>query len=361
MRGRNYGSGPIAGGNINGNMQMVKTAVVILNWNGIRYLKMFLANVIRHTADEETELYVADNGSTDGSPEWITLNFKSVRLIRLEKNHGFADGYNLALRQISARYFVLLNSDIEVTEGWLKPLIRYMDNNPDAASCQPKILSYNRKDHFEYAGAAGGFIDKMGYPLCRGRILFEVEKDTGQYDSQVDIFWSTGACMVVRSDAWERCGGFDPDFFAHMEEIDLCWRFHKSGYRVSFVPLSAIYHVGGGALPYNSPFKTYLNFRNSLFLLYKNLPDEHFKSIIFKRKILDGIAALFFLIKGQFSSSWSVLKAHIDYYRSTGNLKKKRSAVKLLGENDPGGLILNNCVIFEFYIRKHRTFRSLNT
>ncbi len=178
-----------------------------------------------------------------------------------------------------------------------------MDKNPDVASCQPKILSYNRKDHFEYAGAAGGFIDRYGYPLCRGRILYEVEKDTGQYDSQTDIFWSTGACMIVRSDAWKKCGGFDADFFAHMEEIDLCWRFHKAGYRVSYIPESAVYHVGGGALPYNSPFKTYLNFRNSLFLLYKNLPDEKLaQTIMFNRKILDGIAALFFLFKGQFRS-----------------------------------------------------------
>jgi len=281
------------------------------------------------------------------------------RLILLCKNYGFVGGYNLALNQSDARYYGLLNSVIEVTGGWLQPLVRHMDSNPDVASCQPKVLSYQRKDHFEYAGAAGGFIDKLGYPLCRGRILYEVEKDTGQYDSQADVFWSTGACMIVRSDAWVKCGGFDADFFAHMEEIDLCWRFHRSGYRVSYLPQSVIYHVGGGALPYNSPFKTYLNFRNSLFLLYKNLPDEKLAQTLLVRKMLDGVAALFFLFKGQFRSSWSVFKAHIDYYRNSCKLREKRKAVRMLGTNESSGLLLNKSVVFEFYIRKHRTFRSL--
>lgn len=340
---------------------MVNTAVVILNWNGLKYLKMFLANVISNTADDGIEIYVADNGSTDGSPEWIAKNFNNIRLIRFEKNHGFASGYNLALEQIDAHYFVLLNSDIEVTGGWLKPLISYMDCNPDVASCQPKILSYNRRDYFEYAGAAGGFLDKFGYPLCRGRILSEVEKDTGQYNFQSDIFWSTGACMIVRSEVWKNCGGFDSDFFAHMEEIDLCWRFHKAGYRVSFVPHAVVYHIGGGTLSYNSPFKTYLNFRNSLFLLYKNLPDKEIKKILFLRTILDGIAAVFFLVKGQFRSSWAVLKAHIDYYRERDNLKKKRMMVKMLEKRETEGLLLNKCVVFEFYIKKRKTFNSIKS
>jgi len=340
---------------------MVKTAVVILNWNGIEYLRMFLAKVIDNTVSSETVIYVADNGSTDGSPEWVASNHKDVRLIRLDKNYGFAGGYNLALTQIEARYYVLLNSDIEVTEGWLPPLVNHMDSNPDVASCQPKLRSFHRRDHFEYAGAAGGFIDKLGYPLCRGRILFEVEKDTGQYDTQTDIFWSTGACMIVRADAWIKCGGFDADFFAHMEEIDLCWRFHKSGYKVSYVPGSVVYHVGGGVLPYDSPFKTYLNFRNSLYLLYKNLPEAKLTGTLFIRKILDGIATLFFIIKGQFRSAWSVWKSHVDYYRHSDRLREKRKAVKMLGSNEPAGLILNKCVIFEFYIRNHRTFGSLKT
>ena len=340
---------------------MVKTAVVILNWNGIRYLKMFLDVVRRYSSDVETELYVADNGSTDGSSEWIAENFEDVKLIRFDKNFGFAGGYNRALEKIDAKYYVLLNSDIEVTSGWLQPLLNYMEENQDAASCQPKILSYRQKDHFEYAGAAGGFIDRLGYPLCRGRILTHVEKDSGQYNSQGDIFWSTGACMMVRSDAWKKSGGFDPDFFAHMEEIDLCWRFHRMGYRVCYIPGSKVYHVGGGALPYNSPFKTYLNFRNSLYLLYKNLPDKEFTWIMFIRKILDGIAALFFLIKGQFSSTAAVWKAHRDYYKHHEKLREKRKLIKITGEYKSTEMILNKFVVFEFYIKGHKTFKSLKT
>ncbi len=338
---------------------MVKTALVILNWNGLKYLKMFLAGVVKHTSRPDTHIYVADNGSTDGSCEWIASEFGDVRLIRFDNNHGFAEGYNLALSQIDAQYYVLLNSDIEVTSGWLNHLVDYMDNNPDVASCQPKILSYNKRDHFEYAGAAGGFLDKYGYPLCRGRILFEIEKDTGQYDSAADIFWSTGACMIVRSSAWQKCGGFDPAFFAHMEEIDLCWRFHKAGYRVSFMPGPVVYHVGGGALPYDSPYKTYLNFRNSLYLLYKNLPDKNLKNILFKRKVLDGIAAAWFFLKGQFSSSLAVLKAHIHYYRSMVELKKKRIAVKEMSQREPEVLLLNKFLVYEFFFKKKRTYKTL--
>jgi GT2 family glycosyltransferase len=276
---------------------MIKTAVVILNWNGLTYLKMFLGTVVKNTADNNTVIFVADNGSTDGSSEWIAENFSEVTLINLDKNYGFAGGYNLALQQIEAEYFVLLNSDIEVTEGWLKPLINHLELNPDVASCQPKILSFDRRDHFEYAGAAGGFIDKYGYPFCRGRIFNNIEKDNGQYNTTEDIFWSSGACMAVRSEAWKKCDGFDADFFAHMEEVDLCWRFSKAGFRVTCLPDSIVYHVGGGALPYNSPFKTYLNFRNGLFLLYKNLPDENFRKILLIRRILDGVAACLFIVR----------------------------------------------------------------
>jgi hypothetical protein len=340
---------------------MIKTAVVILNWNGLNFLKMFLGNAVSKSVSTDTVLIVADNGSEDGSCEWIEQNHKDVGIIRLDKNHGFAGGYNLALNQIEARYFVLLNSDIEVTEGWLPPLIRFMDDNPDVASCQPKILSYNKRDHFEYAGAAGGFIDKFGYPLCRGRILSKVEIDEGQYDSLIDIFWSSGACMAVRSEAWKKCGGFDADFFAHMEEIDLCWRFHRSGYRVSFIPQSSVYHVGGGALPYNSPFKTYLNFRNSIYLLYKNLPDRNFSAIMFLRKILDGVASLFFLLKGDAKSFMAVWKAHKDVRMCKNQLIEKRELVKSLGNNEDSGLILNKSVVFEFYIKGHKTFKSMTT
>lgn len=338
---------------------MTKTAVIILNWNGIGFLKKFLPSVVNFSINMNTEVYIADNGSTDGSAEWITDTFSELKLIKLERNFGFSAGYNRAIEQIDAQYYVLLNSDIEVTPGWIEPLISCLDENPDVASCQPKILSYNRKDHFEYAGAAGGFIDKYGYPLCRGRVITEVEKDTGQYDNPTDIFWSTGACMAVRSEAWRKCGGFDPEFFAHMEEIDLCWRFHRAGYRVRFVPGSVVYHVGGGALPYNSPFKTFLNFRNSLFLLYKNLPEKNFRKKMFIRMVLDGIAAVFFLIKGQFRSVVSVWNAHMGFYKRLKKLKAEREIIKTLGCNEPEGLILNKCIVFEFYIKGRRTFQGL--
>jgi GT2 family glycosyltransferase len=339
---------------------MPETAVVILNWNGIGYLQKFLPDVIKFTADDETIVCVADNGSTDGSVEWIASNHPDVKIIELGSNYGFAGGYNMALSRISAKYYVLLNSDIEVTDGWLKPLKEFMDQNPDVASCQPKVLSYDRKEYFEHAGAGGCYIDKYGYPFCRGRIFHRTEKDTGQYDSGADVFWSSGACMIVRSDAWEKCGGFDDTFFAHMEEIDLCWRFHRAGYRVCYLPSSAVYHIGGGSLSYSSPFKTYLNFRNSLFLLYKNLPDSKLRSILFKRKLLDGVAAIFFLAKGSFSSGWAVLKAHTDYYKSLKHLKEKRSDVKKLGEAFYFAPILNKSIVFEFYVKGNKTYGSLH-
>jgi GT2 family glycosyltransferase len=311
--------------------------------------------------NNETLICVADNGSTDGSPEWVAEYFKEVKLIKLDKNHGFAGGYNLAIDQLDAEYFVLLNSDIEVTDGWLQPLVSLMDSDPDVASCQPKILSYNQRDHFEHAGAAGCFIDKYGYPFCRGRIFNKVEKDTGQYDSPIDVFWSSGACMIVRSDAWKRCNGFDAAFFAHMEEIDLCWRFYNAGYRVCYLPRPVVYHIGGGSLPYNSPFKTYLNFRNSLFLLYKNLPDDKLRSVMFKRRLLDGLAALFFLVKGSFRSVKSVWNAHIDYYKSLDELKVKREAVKKLEMPRFQKPVLNKSVVFEFYIKGNKTYNSLKS
>jgi GT2 family glycosyltransferase len=340
---------------------MYKTVIVILNWNGIGYLKMFLGIVVKYSMDHETIVCVADNGSTDESSEWLTADYKDVKLIKLDKNYGFAGGYNLALEQLDARYFVLLNSDIEVTEGWLKPLVSFMDNNPDVASCQPKILSYFNKDHFEYAGAAGSFIDRYGYPFCRGRIFDYVEQDTGQYDSQIDIFWSSGACMIVSSEAWKKCGGFDAGFFAHMEEIDLCWRFSKAGYRVSFIPGSVVYHVGGGSLPYNSPFKTYLNFRNSLYILYKNLPDNKLHKVLFVRKLLDGVAAIIFLLKGNLGSFRAVWKAHMDYYRNIRGLRVKRKTVKKLEVINTSTRILNKSIVFEFYVKGRKTFNSLKT
>jgi len=339
---------------------MIKTAVVILNWNGIGWLQKFLETAVRFSKRSDTELYLADNGSTDGSAEWVSQNFSDVRIIRFDSNHGFAGGYNLALKQIDARYFILLNSDAEVTEGWLDPMIKHLDQNPDVAACQPKIRSYLTRDHFEYAGAAGGFIDKFGYTFCRGRIFEHVEKDNGQYDNETDIFWSSGACMMIRSEAWEKCGGFDGNFFAHMEEVDLCWRFHLSGYRVSFIPGSTVYHAGGGALPYDSKLKTYLNFRNNLYLLYKNLPDKNLHRTIFIRKILDGVAAIVFIFRGRPGNAKSVWKAHIDYYKNLKSLKAGRRSVKNLTINKSEGLMVNKSIVFRFYIKGQKTFSSLN-
>lgn len=338
---------------------MVKTAIVILNWNGLDFLKKFLGTVIKYSASSDTDVYIADNGSTDGSIEWVIQNFISVKILTLGSNHGFAGGYNIALEQINATYFLLLNSDIEVTEGWLQPLVSFMEMNPDVASCQPKILSYDHRDHFEHAGAAGCYIDKYGFPFCRGRIFYNIEKDTGQYDTRADVFWSSGACMIVRAEAWKKSGGFDASFFAHMEEIDLCWRFNKAGYRVCYIPESVIYHVGGGSLPYTSPFKTYLNFRNSLYLLYKNLPDNKLQSVMFIRKILDGIAALSFLGKGDLVNFRSVLKAHIDYYRNKKELKAKRKTVMQLDAIRTPSCVLNKSIVFEFYVKGRRTFDLL--
>jgi GT2 family glycosyltransferase len=339
---------------------MIKTAVVILNWNGIGWLQKFLKTIVMFSAGPDTVVYLADNGSTDGSAGWVEENLTDVRIIKLDRNCGFAGGYNLALKRINATYFVLLNSDVDVTESWLDPLINYMDQNPNVASCQPKIRSFHNKEYFEYAGAAGGYIDRFGYAFCRGRIFNNVEKDNGQYDNCTDVFWSTGACMIIRSDAWEKCGRFDDDFFAHMEEIDLCWRFHLAGFRVSYVPGSIVYHVGGGVLPYDSSLKTYLNFRNNLFLLYKNLPDNILHKTLFIRKILDGVASVMFLLKGQIKNMKAVWKAHIDYYKSIKSLKEKRKFVRNLTISKTGSHLVNKSIVFMFYIKGKKTFNSMN-
>ena len=338
---------------------MNKTSIVILNWNGLEFLKMFIGKIVKYSQNPETSIVVADNGSTDESLNWLSENHNEVKIIKLDKNYGFAGGYNRALSQIDSRYYVLINSDIEVTENWLQPLVSYMDDNLDVASCQPKILSFHNKEYFEYAGAAGGFIDKYGYPYCRGRIFDAIEKDYGQYNSVSDVFWSSGACMIVRSEAWNKCGGFDDFFFAHMEEIDLCWRFQNAGLRVCCIPDSIVYHIGGGALPYDSPFKTFLNFRNSLFLLYKNLPDNKLNLTIFIRKLFDGLAVLMFLFKGQLSNVKSIWKAHRDYYRNKRRLKVRRRRVRELKITSSTTHILNKSIVFQFYIRKRKTYNSL--
>ena len=280
-----------------------------MNWNGCEMLRSFLPSVVRWSDTEGTEIYVADNGSTDASVEMLRQEFPSVHLIILDKNRGFAEGYNLALQQVSAEYVVLLNSDVEVTGHWLAPLVDYMDAHPEVAACQPKIRSWRYKERFEYAGAAGGFIDRYGYPFCRGRIMGVVEEDNGQYDTVVPVFWATGAALFIRLKDYQDAGGLDGRFFAHMEESDLCWRLRARGRMLVCVPQSTVYHVGGATLKKENPHKTFLNFRNNLVMLYKNLPEEELGYVMRVRTVLDCVAALSFLLKGQFANMWAVLRA----------------------------------------------------
>ena len=296
----------------------MKTAVVILNWNTETYLREFLPGILKSLEGMDAELVVADNGSTDSSLEVMKSQFPSVRTIPFEENYGYTGGYNKALAIVDAEYYVLMNSDIEVPEGWLSPLVQWMDTHPVCGACGPKLLSYEYRDRFEYAGAAGGLLDRYGYPFCRGRVLQMVERDKGQYDTPEDVLWVSGACIMVRANLWKSLGGLDERFFAHMEEIDLCWRMQLSGYSVSIVPASYVYHIGGGTLPNESPRKLKLNFRNNLLLLENNLPSTLGSSRkarlrIFVRKCLDGAAAAVFLLKGRTDSFKAVLDAHKEY------------------------------------------------
>ena len=302
---------------------MKKVAVVILNYNGRKFLEQFLPIVLANCPDW-AEVVVADTASTDTSVAFVRECFPDVRLIENGSNGGFTTGYNLALQQVEAQYYVLLNSDIEVTPHWIEPVVEMMDSDPQIAACQPKILSYYHKDEFEYAGACGGFIDKYGYPFCRGRVFQHLEKDKGQYETPMEVFWATGACMFVRADLYHQMGGLDDSFFAHMEEIDLCWRLKNEGFKVFCCPESKVYHIGGGTLPKNSPRKTYLNFRNNLSLLVKNLPKHRVFPVIAFRILLDWVAAFKFLIEGCFKDFLMVYKAHFDFYRRMGSLRKKR-------------------------------------
>jgi GT2 family glycosyltransferase len=336
-----------------------KVAIVILNWNGAKLLRQFLPSVIQFSKGDFAEIIVADNGSTDDSLSIISKEFPEVKVLDLKQNFGFARGYNETLKQIEADYFVILNSDVEVTSGWLESPIKLMEADKKIAAVQPKILSYNQKTHFEYAGAAGGFIDKFGYPFCRGRIFDEVEADKGQYDKIVDIFWATGACMFVRSDLFRAVGGFDADFWAHMEEIDLCWRLKNRGFRVVYTPESTVYHLGGGSLSYDNPKKLYLNFRNNLWLLYKNLPANQLFHILFIRMMLDGVAAFKLLAEFNFNGIRSVLKAHYHFYRSLPALhrKRKQSLPTAIKEISSGRLAKS--IVFQFYVRKNKLFSEI--
>ena len=337
----------------------MKLSIVILNWNGSHHLKRFLPSVLKYSSYDWIEIIVADNLSEDDSGIVIEQEFPGVKLIRLSSNYGFAEGYNQALKNSDSEYLLLLNSDVEVTQNWLEPMIEVMDRDPRIGACQPKILSLNQPEKFEYAGASGGFIDTLGYPFCRGRIINSQELDSGQYNNPVSVFWTSGAAMLIRGNLWRDSKGFDADFWAHMEEIDLCWRIKNQGFRVAVIPASKVYHLGGGSLAYGSPQKIYLNFRNNLFLLYKNLPPKRFYQTLMIRMILDGIAAIQFLVTGQFKAFVRVLEAHRDFYKSLGKLRRKRKELLLKTTVSYHPEIYKGSIIFDFFIAKKRKFSLL--
>jgi GT2 family glycosyltransferase len=333
-----------------------KTAIVILNWNGAHLFSEFLPSVIRHSLIEGVIIYVADNGSTDNSVDYLREHFPVVNIISLKKNFGFAKGYNLALQQIEADYYVLLNSDVEVTPGWLIPCIQRLESQPEMAALQPKVLSYARRHQFEYAGAAGGFIDRWGFPFCRGRILSETEDDHGQYDQPVSLFWATGACMVIRARVFHENGGFDDDFFAHMEEIDLCWRLKNKGWQIGLEPAGTVYHLGGATLSYFSPQKVYLNFRNNLWMLLKNLPENKVVQVLFFRMLLDGVAAIHFLLSGKVHAFRSVFNAHITFWKNLYRFVEKRRQLLPGVTKNMHPEIFKGSMVYRFYIKKQRKF-----
>lgn len=334
---------------------MKRVAVVILNYNGKKFLEEFLPNVIANTNAELADIVVADNASSDGSVDFMRERFPGIRLIVNGSNGGFATGYNLALRQIEAEYYVLLNSDIEVTPQWIEPVIALMDSDPKIAACQPKILSYYDKTRFEYAGAAGGFIDRYGYPFCRGRLFQHLEEDHGQYDDACEVFWATGACMFVRADLYLKHGGLDDAFFAHMEEIDFCWRMKNLGYKIYCCPQSKVYHIGGGTLPKSSARKTYLNFRNNMTLLYKNLPSRVFLTLAY-RVLLDWVAAFKFLLGGGLADFWAVIRAHFDFYKRIPAIRKVR---KELPHRQVGQMYRKN-IVFENFLKGKKKYSDLD-
>lgn len=338
---------------------MIKTAVVILNWNGRAFLEKFLPGVISATVSPGTEVIVADNGSGDDSVSWLAGNYPDIRVIMLDKNYGYAGGYNRVLEQIDSEYYILLNSDVAVEQGWSDALITFMDMHPAAGACQPKIKSYSEPERFEHAGAAGGYLDRFGYPFCRGRIMNYTEKDRGQYDDVREIFWASGACMAVRASAFEQCDGFDELFFTHMEEIDLCWRMQNAGFNIYCVPESTVWHVGGGTLNYGSPQKIYYNFRNSLLMLAKNLPSRRIRRTILTRQILDGVAALMFLFSAGWKSFTAVIKAHNDFRKARNSIRTHRTLSPVCETYGPPHTMMNKSVVFEYYIMKRRIFTSL--
>ena len=334
----------------------MKTAIVILNWNGERMLRTYLAGVEKYKGD--AEVFVADNASTDGSVSYLRESHPEVKLIILDKNYGFAEGYNRALRDIDTQYMVLLNSDVEVTEGWLTPLVRLMDENKDVAACQPKLLAMHDTNSFEYAGASGGFIDRYGYPFCRGRLMETIEKDHGQYEDATEVHWATGACLMVRKDVYWKAGGLDGRFFAHNEEIDLCWRMRLMGYRIMVEPSSKVYHVGGGTLPKGNPMKTYLNFRNNLTMLYKNLPEKELGRVMRVRWWLDYIAATkMLLIEHNAGDFKAVFRARRDFNKWKHDFDSDR--LQNIGDKKDAALLKPYSLLWQYYAKGIRRYSDL--
>jgi len=338
---------------------MRKIAIVILNWNGRAMLERYLPSVCSFSQLEGAVVVVADNGSTDDSVAFVKEHFPSVQLVLLDDNYGFAEGYNRSLAQLDAEYFLLLNSDVEVTENWLNPLVAYMDGHPDVAACQPKIRSFMEKDKFEHAGACGGFLDKYAFPFCRGRLFGNVERDNGQYDTVADIFWATGAALMIRSDDFLSVGGLDGSFFAHMEEIDLCWRLRSRGRRIVCVPESVVYHLGGGTLNVDNPRKTFLNFRNNLLMIYKNVPDAYLKRTLLARFFFDYVAAFQYLLKGDCKNAKAICRARREFRRVFHQYDAKRAenisaqTLKDIPE------VLNRSLVFSVYLFGKKCFSDL--
>lgn len=336
---------------------MSTTSVVILNYNGQKFLEKFLPSVVKYS--HGTNIIIADNNSSDNSIDFLSAHYPEIELIQLPENKGYSAGYNYALKRIKSDYYVLLNSDVEVSENWIAPIILMMQNDHKIAAAQPKILSFNNKDTFEHAGAAGGFIDKLGYPFCRGRIFNTLEKDNGQYDDEREIFWATGACLFIRSSIFHELGGFDDDFFAHMEEIDLCWRINNKGYKVMYNPNSTIYHVGGGTLQKSNPKKTYLNFRNGLSMLYKNYAQSDLITKLPLRILLDWLAA-FQLLTISTNEFRAVFKAHWDFIKMLNANNKKRKALSSRKKTKELTNIHGNSIVWLYFVVKRKIFSDLN-
>ena len=330
-------------------MKEKKIAIVVLNWNGVELLKQFLPSIVQHS--EQATIYLADNNSKDDSITIVKEQFPSIKIIQNDANYGYANGYNMALKNVEEEYYALVNSDIEVTENWLDPILSIFDNKPEIAIIQPKILDFKNKSNFEYAGAAGGFIDQYGFPFCRGRVFATIENDNQQYDDEQEIFWASGACFFIRKEVYQKLNGFDGDFFAHQEEIDLCWRAFNLGYKVNYTYKSVVYHVGAATLNQSNPKKTFLNFRNSLVMLVKNLPKSKLISVIFIRLCLDGLAGIQFILKGKFKHCFAILKAHFYFYHLISkNLQKRNSSQK---EN----YYHTKSIVYSYFIRNIRMFK----